>query len=454
MRNITTDNALGTESVGRLLIRLSVPAVTAQLVNMLYNVVDRMFIGHIPEVGATALTGVGVTFPVIMIISAFASLVGMGGAPLAAIRMGEGRNDRAEVILGNCTTALMVLSVVLTLVFAIYTKPLLQLFGASPATLGYGASYLRIYAAGTPFVMASLGLNSFISTQGFAKESMITVVIGALTNVVLDPVFIYLLNMGVSGAALATIISQAISAFWVVRFLLSDKTKLRIKANNLRVNWSIIGSVLLLGSAPFVMQSTESLVSISLNTSLQKYGGDLAVGAVTIMSSLLQFIMLPLNGITQGAQPIMSYNLGARQFDRVRQTFRLLIAACLTFSTGCWLLMMLIPGVFARIFTTNPALTAQTVWSMRIFMAAVFMLGAQVACQQSFIALGEARIALCMALLRKIVLLIPLVYILPNFLADKVSAVLLAEPIADAIASTVTTVSFALSIKEIMARAA
>lgn len=454
MGKINTENALGTESVGRLLIRLSVPAVTAQLINMLYNVVDRMFIGHIPEVGATALTGVGVTFPIIMIISAFASLIGMGGAPLAAIRMGESRDDKAEVILGNCTTALFGFAVILTLVFYIYAEPLLLLFGASPATLGYSTSYLKIYVLGTPFVMASLGLNSFISTQGFAKESMITVVIGAVINIILDPVFIYLFDMGVSGAALATIISQAVSAVWVVRFLVGDKTKLRVKKQNLRVNWSIIGSVLLLGSAPFIMQSTESLVSITLNTSLQKYGGDLAVGAVTIMSSLLQFIMLPLNGITQGAQPIISYNFGARQFDRVKQTFKLLLAACLTFSTACWLLMMLIPGMFARIFTTNPALTAQTVWSMRIFMAAVFMLGAQVACQQSFIALGEARIALCMALLRKIVLLIPLVYILPNFFADKVFAVLLAEPIADAIASSVTTVSFALSIMKIMARAA
>lgn len=448
--NRETTNKLGKENIGRLLFSLAVPAITAQLVNILYNIVDRIYIGHMPGVGASALTGVGVTFPIIMIISAFSALIGMGGAPRAAIKMGEKREEEAEQILGNCFTALLGLSAVLTVFFLFFNEKLLYLFGASEDTIGYGLSYLNIYVCGTVFVQLSLGLNSFISTQGYAKISMLTVIIGAVTNIVLDPILIFGFNMGVAGAAIATVISQAFSAIWVLKFLFGSKTKLRIQKKYMKLKKSILVPVMMLGMAPFIMQSTESLLNISLNSSLQTYGGDLAVGAMTILSSLMQILSLPLTGLTQGAQPIISYNYGAKNSQRVKKAFKLLLISCISFATVFWMLMMIFPKPFISLFTTDQALVEITIWSIRIYMAVAFLLSVQIACQQTFIAIGQAKISMFLALLRKIILLIPLIYILPNFFQDKVFAVFFAEPIADFIAVSITATMFAIQFKKIL----
>ena len=446
------ENPLGTERVGRLLLRLALPAVTAQLVNMLYNIVDRIYIGHIPDVGAAALTGVGVTFPVIMVIAAFSALIGMGGAPRASIKMGQNDDAGAEEIMGNCLTVLVGISVVLTAVFLLFGRDLLLLFGASGDTIGYASSYMNIYVCGTLFVQLALGMNSFISSQGFAKTSMITVVIGAAINIALDPLFIFTFGLGVQGAALATVLSQAVSAVWVMRFLRGKKTHLRIRRRYLRPKASVMLPVLALGVSPFIMQSTESLVNIALNSSLQTYGGDLAVGAMTILASLMQVLTLPIVGIAQGAQPIAGFNFGAGKNDRVRKTFKLLLISSVTFATVMWLAMMLIPQVFISLFNNDPDLMKVTVWAVRIYMGGAFALGAQFACQQTFIAVGQAKVSLLLALLRKIVLLIPLIYILPNFFADKVFAVFLAEPVSDLLAATITVITFSLQFGRILAR--
>lgn len=443
-------NDLGNDSIGKLLLKLAIPAIAAQVVNALYNVVDRMYIGHIKDIGPTALTGIGVGFPIIIIISAFSSLIGMGGAPRAAISMGRNNNDEAENVLGNCTVTLIAISIILTIFFSVFKDPLLLAFGASENTLKYGSSYLGIYVLGTIFVQISLGLNSFITTQGFATISMCTIMIGAILNIILDPILIFGFNMGVNGAATATIISQAVSAVWVLNFLLGNKTKLKIKPKYFKLKKSIILPVLALGLSPFVMQSTESLVSISLNSSLQKYGGDIAVGAMTILTSVMQFTMLPLSGLTQSAQPIISFNYGAKKMDRVRKTFKMLLISCLSFSIIAWALMMVFPQIFARVFTPDTALIDKTVWSMRIYMGAVFMLGGQIACQQTFVALGQAKVSLFLALLRKIILLIPFIFIFPYFFKDKVFAVFFAEPIADLLATTTTIIVFSFKIKKIL----
>lgn len=443
-------NDLGKENVGKLLLRLALPAIAAQLVNMLYNIVDRMYIGHIPEVGAAALTGVGVSFPIIMIISAFSALIGMGGAPHASIKMGQGKNGEAEKILGNCFTVLVGISVVLTAFFLLTGRQLLLAFGASEGTVQYGLGYLNIYVCGTIFVQLALGLNSFISSQGFATKSMLTVVIGAVINIALDPLFIFVFGLGERGAALATVLSQAVSAVWVMKFLTGKKTALKLRRKNLRVRRSIILPVLALGVSPFIMQSTESLVSICLNSSLQTYGGDMAVGAMTILTSLMQVLMMPLMGLSQGAQPIVGYNYGAKQPERVKKTFQLLLLSALAFSVAFFLVVQLIPQPLIAVFSSHPDLMGVTTWAIRIYFGAGFILGAQIACQQTFIAVGKAKISLFLALLRKVVLLIPLIYILPNFLGDKVFAVFLAEPVADLLATTTTIIMFSLEFKKIL----
>lgn len=435
--------SLGEGSVGKLLLKLALPAVISQLVNMLYSIVDRMYIGNIPEVGVTALTGIGLCLPIIMIISACSYLFGMGGAPKAAIEMGRGDNNKAEQILGNCLVALVISAVVLMAVVFLFGERLLYLFGASDATIVYALGYLNIYAMGTLFVQLTLGLNMFITTQGFAKYSMLTVVIGAVLNIILDPIFIFVLDMNVQGAALATVISQAVSAIWVLRFLLGKKTTLRLQRKNMKLQRNIILSIMALGLSPFVMQSTESILNICFNASLQKYGGDLAVGAMTILSSVMTVCYMPLQGITQGAQPIISFNYGAQKFDRVKSTIRIEIIVCLTFSCLLWLLIMLFPQMFISIFSSDPDLMALTTWCMRVYFAGLFVFGLQMACQQTFVALGYAKISLLMACLRKIILLIPLIFILPNFFENQVFAVFLAEPIADVIAATTVTIIFA-----------
>lgn len=433
---------LGQGSVGKLLFKLAIPTITAQLVNMLYNLVDRIYIGHIPDIGTEALTGVGVCLPIIMMISAFASLAAMGGAPLSSIELGKGDRDRAEKILGACATLLVCISVILTLVLTLFHRPMLLAFGANEETISYAARYMSVYSLGTIFVQLALGLNAFITAQGFSTMSMITVMIGALLNTILDPIFIFVFGMDVQGAALATIISQAVSAAWVVCFLCGKKTMLRLKLPNLRLNWKLLGPCVALGLSPFIMQSTESLLSVCFNNSLLKYGGTLAVGTMTICASVMQFAMLPLNGLTQGASPIISYNYGAGNALRVKQGFKVLLLSCVAYSMLMWLATTFGTKIFVSLFTPDPVLQEYALPCVRLYMGAVLLFGIQIACQNTFIALGNAKCSLFLACLRKLILLIPLIFILPCFFEDKVMAVFLAEPVADTIAVLSTATLF------------
>lgn len=433
---------LGRAPIGSLLFKLALPAIAAQITNVLYNMVDRMYIGHIPDIGPSALTGVGVTMPIIMCISAFAALAAMGGAPQASILMGKGDKDSAEKVLGNCTFMLTVISLLLTALFLGFGHPILLMFGASEKTILYAWNYMKIYVCGTFFVQMALGLNAFINAQGYAKTGMITVAIGALCNIILDPLFIFGLHLDVRGAALATILSQGISCIWILRFLTGTHSTLRIRLRNLRPQKKFILPCLALGLAPFIMQFTESALSISFNTSLLKYGGDTAVGAMTILSSVMQFSMLPLQGLTQGAQPIISFNYGAKNINRVKKAFHLLLRSAACYSTLLWLLCMLVPQIFISIFTSDADLASYTIWALRIYMAASLLFAVQLACQQTFIALGNAKTSVFLALLRKVLLLIPLIFILPHFVSNPVFGVFVAEPVADTIAVATTAALF------------
>lgn len=433
---------LGEDRIGGLLFKLALPAILAQVINLLYNLVDRMYIGHIAEVGSVALTGLGVTMPFIMCVSAFAALVSMGGAPRASIMMGRGNKEEAERILGNCTSMLVLVAVIVTVVSQIWGQDILLLFGASESTLPYAWAYMQIYSLGTIFVQLALGLNAFINAQGFARTGMLTVVIGAVCNIILDPIFIFGLHMGVRGAALATILSQGVSCVWIVWFLLGKETTLRIRKGNLKIRPKTVGPCIALGVAPFIMQFTESVLNICFNTSLLKYGGDVAVGAMTILSSVMQMSMLPIQGLTQGAQPIIGFNYGAKKMDRVKKTFRLLLVSCVAFTAVIWLICMILPQAFILIFTDQAELIAFTKWAIRIYMAVSVIFGVQISCQQTFIALGNAKTSVFLALLRKVILLIPLIYILPAFMEDKLMAVFLAEPVSDVIAVTTTSILF------------
>lgn len=439
---------LGTESIGKLLLKLSLPAVAAQLVNMLYNIVDRIYIGRIPEVGDLALTGLGVCMPLILIVSAFAALVSMGGAPRASIFLGKQQEEEAEKIMGASLAFQLLVSAVLTVVLCIWNEDMLLAFGASENTIGYAAGYMGIYALGTVFVQVTLGMNAFISAQGYAKVSMWTVLIGAVCNIVLDPLFIFVFKMGVRGAALATVLSQAISMIWVLRFLTGERSRIRLHRKTLRLDLKTILPCVALGLAPFIMQSTESILSVCFNSSLLKYGGDMAVGAMTILTSVMQFAMLPMQGIAQGAQPISSYNFGAGNAHRVKQTFWLLVRCTTLYSLILWALVMLFPGFFAGIFTPKPELIAFTRWALRIYCGALCLMGIQIACQMTFISLGNALSSMVVAIMRKFVLLIPLIYILPLMFTDKTMAVYLAEPVADVLAVTFTAVLFAFQFRK------
>lgn len=441
---------LGKGKISKLLFVLALPAITSQVVNALYNMVDRIFIGHIPNVGSIALTGVGVCFPIIMIISAFAGLVGMGGAPKAGIYMGKQENDKAEKILGNAFTASMVMGIVLTIIILVFKDSILYLFGASKNTIGYASDYISIYAIGTIFVLLTLSMNTYISTQGFAKTSMITVLLGAIINTILDPIFIYGLNMGVKGAAIATLISQIISCIWALSFLNGNRTKLKLKKENLKIEWSLFKECIALGIAPFIMQSTESLLILCFNSSLLKYGGDQAVGTMSILVSVLQFVILPLQGLTQGGQPIISYNYGAKNKSRVKKCVGLLIASSLVYTTIMWLICETQPQLLINIFTSDPSIVNMGKWAMPVYMFGLLLLGAQVACQQCFLAFGSASYSVFLAILRKILLLIPLIYIMPMVMENKVLAVFTAEPVADILAVLTTCSMFAYFFKNLL----
>ena len=440
MANVKKD--MGTGSVKKLMVQMAVPALIGQVVNLLYNIVDRIYIGHLPEIGGAALTGVGLFTPILMLITAFAMLAGAGGAPRAAIAMGQGNHDRAEQILGNCFSVLMLLAVILTGVFYFTCPMLLRWFGASDVTLPYAVEYARIYVLGSVFVLTVMGMNTFITTQGFAKISMLTTVIGAVINIVLDPIFMFVLHMGVKGAAIATVLSQAVSAVWILRFLTGRQTILRLQVKNMKLIPSVILPCLGLGISSFIMISTESILSVSFTNSLAKFGGDVAVGAMTVLTSINQLVTMPLSGICQGGQPLISYNYGAGKLDRVKEAFFCQFGVCVAYTTVFWGMLMLFPNVFAGIFTNDTALVDYTAWAIRIFLACGFSVGFQISCQQAFMALGQAKISLVMALLRKVILLIPLIFLLPNFFADKAFAVFLAEPVADIVAAAVTTTMF------------
>ena len=442
---------LGKDGIGKLLFRLSLPAIIAQIVNVLYNIVDRVFIGRIAD-GEIAMAGVGIAFPIIIIITAFSALIGIGGAPLAAIKMGEKDNDGAEKIMSNSFSMLILIGIILTIVFLIFQEPLLWAFGASETTIGFAKEYLTIYLLGTVFVQISLGMNPFINTQGFAKIGMATVVVGAVVNIVLDPIFIFVFNMGVRGAALATIIAQLASALWALQFLFGKKSILKIRRKYLKPDIKVLLSITALGISPFVMQSTESLVLISLNNKLMVYGGDLAVGSMTIMSSIMQIVTLPINGLAQGAQPIISYNFGAKKIDRVKKAFKLLFICAVSYAMFMWISLRLFPEVFVSIFNNKQEVIEVTSWSIKIFFGGIFLLGAQMACQQTFLALGQAKISLILSLLRKVILLTPLVFILPLLFEDKLKAVLFAEPIADILAGLTTIVCFSIFYKKTLSK--
>lgn len=443
---------LGSGSVGRKMLQMAVPAVLGQVINLLYNIVDRIYIGHIPEIGASALTGVGLFTPILMLITAFAMLCGAGGAPKAAIAMGKGDKDTAEKIVGNCFSVLMILAAVLTVSLFFAAEPMLRFFGASDETLPYALEYGQIYILGTVSVLIVMGMNTFITTQGFAKFSMLTTVIGAVINIALDPIFIFALDMGVAGAAIATVISQTVSAIWILLFLTGKKTILKLRFATMRLIPKVILPCLALGISSFVMISTESVLSISFTSSLSRFGGDIAVGAMTVLTSINQLVTMPLSGMCQGGQPLISYNYGAKKMDRVKKAFYCQFIACVSYTVVFWLALMVFPKVFAGIFTSNQSLVDYTAWAICIFLAGVFSVGFQISCQQAFMALGQAKISLLMACLRKLILLIPLIFILPLFSDDmqtKVFLVFLAEPISDIVAAAVTTGTFFVKFKKL-----
>ena len=439
---------LGTAPVGKLLFKLAIPTVIAQLINMLYNIVDRIYIGHIPEVGDLALTGVGVCMPVIMIVSAFAALISSGGAPRASIFMGKQDVESAEKTLGGCFGLQLVISAILTTVLLIWNRDFLLAFGASENTIGYAVDYMSVYALGTLFVQLTLGMNAFITAQGFTKISMLSVIVGAVANIILDPIFIYGFGMGVSGAAWATIISQALSCAWVISFLCSKHSLLKLRPKNFFTSPKIVLPCIALGTATFIMQASESVISVCFNSSLLAYGGDIAVGAMTILTSVMQFAMLPPQGIAQGAQPILSYNYGAKNADRVKQTYRILLKTCLIYSVTVWALVMLFPRVFVAIFNSKPELVAFASNALRIYFAGMVLFGIQIACQMTFVSLGKALSSVSVAVVRKFVLLLPLIYIMPHVVSDPTVGVYLAEPIADVIAVTFTAVLFIFQFKK------
>ena len=444
-------NFLGTEPIGKLLLKLSIPTVIAQLINMLYNIVDRIYIGHIPGNGSLALTGVGVCMPIIMIVSAFAALVSSGGAPRASISMGKQDNESAEQILGSCFVLQIVISFILTAVLLIWSEDLLLAFGASENTIRYAVDYMHIYAIGTLFVQLTLGMNAFITAQGFTTISMVSVLIGAICNITLDPVFIFGLHMGVKGAALATVLAQAISTIWVILFLCGEKTQLHLRKKNMRLDSKIILPCVALGLATFIMQSSESVVTVCFNSSLLRYGGDIAVGAMTILTSVMQFAMLPLQGIAQGSQPISSYNYGAKNADRVKKTYRLLLITCLTYSISLWTAVQLVPRMFVSIFTADASLVDFTAPMLKIYLGGLFLFGIQIACQMTFTSLDKAVNSIIVAVVRKFVLLLPLIYIMPHLVSNPTVGVYTAEPIADIVAILFTSVLFTVQFKKALA---
>lgn len=430
------EEKLGSAPLFRLMLGMGIPALIAQVINLLYNVIDRIYIGHIPDVGATALTGVGLALPMIVMISAFSSFVGAGGAPLSAIALGKGDREEAEKILGNGFVLLILFSASLMVLFFLVKEPVLYQIGASDATFPYANQYMTIYILGTFFVQVTLGMNPYITAQGCSRTAMVSTLIGAVLNIALDPLFIFALGMGIRGAALATVISQFVSALWVLRFLTGKERSIGIRRRKLRLDGRIVRKIMALGIAPFIMQATESFISIVMNSGLQKYGGDLYVGTLTIMQSIMQFISIPVSGFTQGVQPILSYNFGAGRRDRVKRTFCIMFLIVFAYTVVLTGTAMAVPSVFAGIFTDHADLAAMVSRVLPVFLCGMLIFGIQMSCQTTFLALGQAKVSLFVALLRKVILLIPLAVILPKITGDAMF-IYYAEPISD-VTSAVT----------------
>lgn len=436
------EEKLGTAPLFKLMMSMGIPTLVAQIINLLYNIIDRIYIGHIPEVGAVALTGVGLALPMIVIISAFSAFVGAGGAPLSAIALGKGDKEEAERILGNGLSLLFIFSAILMIVFFIVKRPVLFLIGASEATFPYANQYMTIYIFGTLFVQISLGLNPYITAQGCSKTAMLSVLIGAVLNIALDPLFIFAFGMGIRGAALATVISQFVSAVWVLHFLIGKERAIGIRRKHLRIKGKIVGKIMSLGVAPFIMQATESFVSIVMNSGLQRYGGDMYVGTLTIMQSIMQFVSIPTNGFTQGVQPIISYNFGAGNKERVKKTFFAMLGIIMGYTVLLTGTIMIVPELFAKMFTDSTELISLVGRVMPVFMCGMLIFGVQMSCQTTFLALGQAKVSLFVALLRKVILLIPLAIILPRITGSAMS-IYYAEPISDVISAVTCGILFA-----------
>ncbi|MCM1136536.1 MAG: MATE family efflux transporter [Clostridium sp.] len=442
------ENKLAKERIPKLLWSLAIPAICAQLITLFYNLIDRIFIGRM-ENGIMAMGAIGICAPVVTVVSAFCGLFGQGGAPLAAISMGKGDKEEEEEYLGNSFWMLVVSSAVIMAVVLIFQTPLLTLFGASENTLPYAKQYITVYCLGTVFIQLTVGMNYYITTQGFAKTAMITTMLGGVLNMLLDPVFIFALHMGVRGAALATVISQFISFLWVMRFLFGKKTSLRLHPGTIRLSAPRLKEIMVLGSAPFFMNISEGVLNICFNNQALRFGGDIAVGAMTILFSIFQFMLLPVEGVAQGSQPIIGYNYGAGKFDRVRETVKLSVISTLTFTMCATAAVMLAPGFFIGIFNSNPELVLLGKNMLRIYIGGMFVLGLNSTCQETYNSLGEGKKAFFFAFYRKVILLIPLLYILPHALpAWGVMAVMLAEPIADIVTTATNAVHFRYFLKK------
>lgn len=432
------DSVLGTAPLGRLMVRFSLPSIAAQLVNILYSIVDRIYIGHIESAASLALTGIGVCYPVITLISAFSLFAGAGGAPLAAIEFGKSEHDdtalsRAERILGNVFVMLVLFSALLSVGFTVFRRPVLRAFGASAGTIGYAEEYLSIYLVGTFFVQVSVGLNPFISAQGHVRTAMLSTIIGAVTNIVLDPIFIFALGMGVRGAAVATVISQALSATWILLFLVSKKSRIRLRLTSLRLKHAVVSRIAALGVSPFVMSATESAVFVVFNSGLQKFGGDLYVAAMTILQSLMQMCYVPIQGFTDGVQPLISYNFGAEKIERMKRLILQMTLVSCAGSLAAFCILVVFPGFFVSFFTADSELLRLTVRLLPVYCGAVWIFGVQMGAQRTFVALGKAGVSIFIALLRKVILLIPLALILPHFIGA--DGIFLAEPLASTVSA-------------------
>ena len=448
---MTNEEKLGSAPLFRLMMSMGIPTLVAQIINLLYNIIDRIYIGHIPEVGATALTGVGLALPMIVIISAFSAFVGAGGAPLSAIALGRGQKEEAERILGNGFSLLLIFSAFLMILFFIIKRPVLFLIGASDATFPFANEYMTIYIFGTLFVQISLGMNPYITAQGCSRTAMLSVLIGAVLNIALDPLFIFGFGMGIRGAALATVISQFVSAVWVLRFLMRKERAMGIRKNYLKIRGKIVAKIMSLGVAPFIMQATESFISIVMNSGLQRYGGDMYVGTLTIMQSVMQFVSIPVSGFTQGVQPIMSYNFGAGNIERVKKTYFTMLGIVMSYTILLTISIMAIPGIFARMFTDSSELISLVEKILPVFVCGMLVFGVQMSSQTTFLALGQARISLFVALLRKVILLIPLAIILPKLTGD-VMFIYYAEPISDVTSALTCGILFACLFGKILNR--